>query len=228
MTEPISSETNTWTTRQVIGAILTALTIALGFWLLFQIRLTVLALFVAIVIATALKPLVAWLNGRNVSFLPASILVYGVLLAIISGFVLLIVPLLLEQIVTIAADIPNYYEILRADLSSSSNRIIRRFGWELPPRLTASVVQSGSEDVAVDTMAQLLGYVNLTMKTFVSLIGTLLLSFYWLRGWLAYYTFIALVCACSSSLWNTISTGYNNLQSGGLCTWAGHFVRNYR
>src|SRR6185503_11200166 len=136
-----------WTTRRVILATLVVLAVASGFWLLYHFRLVVFILFIAIVIGIAMQPAVAWLQRRGVPPAVGAILVYLVLLALLIGFALLLVPLLIEQIATITASLPDYYQSLRDLMISARSRLIWRLGQQLPLELPAISLspQLGSE-----------------------------------------------------------------------------------
>lgn len=71
--------------------------IAVGFWLLYQIRWVLFIFFIAVIIGTALKPVVHWLRQQGVPQILSMVLVYVLLSVILIGFVVLLVPTLVEQ-----------------------------------------------------------------------------------------------------------------------------------
>ena len=72
--------------------------VALSFWLLYRFNQVVLILFGAILMGTVIRPAVTWLHQRGLPRITGVILVYLVLLALLAGFVLLVVPLIVEEV----------------------------------------------------------------------------------------------------------------------------------
>jgi predicted PurR-regulated permease PerM len=184
-----SSFLSNWTTRRVIVATLVVLAVALGFWLLYHFRLVVFILFVAITIGIAMQPAVAWLQRRGIPPVMGAILVYVILLVLLIGFAFLLVPLLVDQIATITAAFPDYYQSLREMMINSTNRLLWRLGQQLPSQLPATSLspQIGSDatptesDGAIDTViVQALNYGSLIGWTVFVTIATLFLAFYWI------------------------------------------------
>lgn len=177
-----------WTSRRIIAATLVVIAVIFSFWLLYHFRLVIFSLFVGIVIGTALKPVVNWLNRRGLSAMPGAVLVYVVLLALVIAFALLVVPLIVEQITTIFEMLPDYYQSLRALLLSSRSMLLWRLGLQLPPELpgmtgvpqpeTAAAAEAET-GLALAAVGQVLGYLGLVGWTIFVIIGTFLLGFYW-------------------------------------------------
>lgn len=106
-----------WSARRIILATLVVVAVALGFWLLYQIRLVVIILFTAIIIGVALKPLTDKLSDGGISPLIGVILIYGVLFISLAGLFILITPLLVKQLTAITASLPDYYQSFRKRLN---------------------------------------------------------------------------------------------------------------
>jgi predicted PurR-regulated permease PerM len=170
-------------------ATLVVLAVASGFWLLYHFRLVVFSLFVAIVMGIAMQPVVAWLQRRGLPRAVGAILVYLVLLALLIGFALLLVPLLVEQIATITASLPDYYQSLRDLLISDPSRLLWRLGQQLPPELPAmslspqlgsdATTNAGGEEIDI-ILLQALSYGSLIGWGVFVTIATFLLGFYWI------------------------------------------------
>ena len=118
-----SSQPYQWTFRRIMGATLVLVFIALSFWLLYRFHQVVFILFIAIVIGTVIRPAVLWLYRRGLPQIAGVILVYLLLLALITGFVLLLFPLIVEQGTTIAAAVPGYYQSLRDWMANIPNQL---------------------------------------------------------------------------------------------------------
>jgi predicted PurR-regulated permease PerM len=166
-----------WTFRRVMAATLIVATLALGFWLLYRFHQAVFVLWIAIVIGTALGPLVAWLHRRGLPRTAAIMLVYSLLLALFVGFALLILPLVVEQGATIAADVPEYYLALREWVSRYPSQLTERLGEFMPATLP------GLEQTEQQTLAlagQAAGLLASSAKIIYLTTVTLLLAFHWM------------------------------------------------
>ena len=168
-----------WTFRRVMWATLVLVFVALGFWLLYRFNQVVFILFIAIVIGTVIRPVVAWLHRRGLPRIAGVILVYLVLLALLISFVLLLFPLIVEQGTTIAAAVPGYYQNLREWMGNDPNQWIVRLSEFLPTTLPGlePIQQTGQQMLA--SAGQALGYVASAAKVIFIATAILLLAFHW-------------------------------------------------
>lgn len=168
-----------WTFRRVMGATLLLVLVAASFWLLYRFYQVVFILFVAILIGTVIRPVVTWLHKRGLPRLAGVILVYLVLLALLIGFVLLLVPLLVEQSTTIAATVPGYYQSLREWMVNYPNQLILQLSAFLPAALPnlQPVQQTGEQVLA--SAGQAFGYVGSAAKGIFLTTAILLLALHW-------------------------------------------------
>jgi predicted PurR-regulated permease PerM len=170
-----------WTFRRVVWATLVLVSVLLGFWLLYRFNQVVFILFIAIVIGTVIRPAVSWLHQRGLPRMAGIILVYILLLALIISFVLLLVPLIVEQSTTIGSALPGYYQSLRGWMTSHPNQLIVRLGGFLPgtlPSLMPGTTQQTGQEVMASA-GQALGYVILAAKVIFTAMVILMLAFYW-------------------------------------------------
>jgi predicted PurR-regulated permease PerM len=177
---PVSQPYN-WTFRRVVWATLVLISVILGFWLLYRFNEVIFILFIAIVIGTVIRPAVAWLHQRGMPRIAGVILVYLLLLILLTGFLLLIFPLIIEQGITIAAAVPGYYQNLREWMVNYPNQLIVRLSDFLPatlPSLEPRIAQQTGPEVMASA-GQALGYVTLAAKGIFIAIVILVLSFYW-------------------------------------------------
>lgn len=168
-----------WTLQRVALAALIALGIGFGFFLFSQFYMIVFLFFVAITLAVAIRPLVDWLRARGLSEWLGVLIVYLLLLALLCGLVLLVGPLLIEQINTLVAELPGYYSQVRLDLVNSGNRIFVQVARTLPVvlTLTASSVTDGNSPLAIFAPAW---QVFSTSGYIIFVFGAImLLAFYW-------------------------------------------------
>ena len=168
-----------WTFRRVMGATLLLVLVAASFWLLYRFYQVVFILFVAILIGTVIRPVVTWLHKRGLPRLAGVILVYLVLLALLIGFVLLLVPLLVEQSTTIAATVPGYYQSLREWMVNYPNQLILQLSAFLPAALPnlQPVQQTGEQVLA--SAGQAFGYLGSAAKGIFLTTAILLLALHW-------------------------------------------------
>jgi predicted PurR-regulated permease PerM len=88
-------------------------------------------------------------------------------------------PLIFEQGSTLAKEVPNYYQNLRAWLMHYPNQLFMRLGQLLPTALpTMTPVQKTGEEV-VASAGQALGYIVLTARAIFIAIVILVLTLYW-------------------------------------------------
>ena len=168
-----------WTFRRVVWATLVLVFVALSVWVLYRFNQVVFLFFIAIVMGTVIRPVVAWLHRRKLPPTMAAILVYLLLLTFVIGFVLLLYPLIADQSGKIAAALPGYYQGLREWLVNYPNQLIVRLGQFLPTTLPVlqPVQQTGQQMLA--SAGQALGYVSTAANTIFTATAVLLLAFYW-------------------------------------------------
>jgi predicted PurR-regulated permease PerM len=93
MNQPPPRDVPAWSTRQVIFATLFIVSVLAAFWLLYRFSREIFILFVAIVLGTAIRPVVDWLNRRGISRTVSVIIIYFLLFAIVVGMLVAILPL---------------------------------------------------------------------------------------------------------------------------------------
>ncbi len=128
----------TWPPRRVAIATLVALAIACAFWILFRFRLVFFSLFIAIVLATAVEPLIDRLARFKIPRAVSMILILLIVLALIVVGILAVVPMISSEWVTITSLLGHSYDGLRASLAASGNLLLQRIAAYLPvnPPLT--------------------------------------------------------------------------------------------
>ncbi|MFN8454381.1 MAG: AI-2E family transporter [Anaerolineae bacterium] len=176
-----------WSTRRLIAATLVVLAVAAGFWLLYHFSLVVLILFTAIVLGTAIRPAVDWLQRRGVPSMGGNLVIFLLLLGALAAFVLTLTPLLIEQSLSIIRTLPDTYQNWREVITNSDSQMLRRLGQELPlqwsalfpptPSLAATS-EALTGDVTVPFF-QALSYTNIAIWGLFVTVVTLLLSFFW-------------------------------------------------
>ena len=164
---------------RVVWATLVLVTVGFSFWLLYRFHQVLFILFIAIILGTVLRPPVSWLQRRGIPGVAGVILVYLLLLALLIGFALLLVPVIVEQITTIAATVPGSYESLRDWIASHPNPLITQLSRFLPATLSLMDPGQSSGQELLDTAGQALGYLGSASKGAFTGAAILLLAFYW-------------------------------------------------
>ncbi len=172
-------EQDEWTFMRVVRATLTLVLVALGFWLFYRFNHVIFLLFTAIILGTVLRPVVAWLVRRRFSRPLAVLVVYLALLALIVGFVFLLIPLVSTQGRTIAGTLPDYYQTLRQWLLNHQVPLLARLGQALPMKRMGVAPVEATEEEVLASAGQALQLVYSTAKTVFITLVVLLLAFHW-------------------------------------------------
>lgn len=161
--------------RDVTLATIIVVLVVLGFALLLALRNVVVSIFLGLMLATALRPLMLLLRGGNVPrVLAASAAVLTLILGIV-GFLLLIAPLLSEQIRALVQAFPSLYAELRQVVVRSPLRIVHQLGLQLPP------VWPGTDASTTSTFAAWVGaWLPSIGHTLFVISSTFLFTYYWL------------------------------------------------
>jgi predicted PurR-regulated permease PerM len=140
-----------WTHRRVALTTIIVLLVAFGFYLLVRFRLVFFLLFTAIVLSTAITPLVELLTRWKIPRTISIILIALLGLLVLIAFALFLAPLIIEQSATLAALVGSWYDQFHRMLLESSSLLIRRIARQLPSilPLTLPVSNDGQE---IDTL----------------------------------------------------------------------------
>ncbi len=163
------------TVSHVFSATLVVLSVAGGFWLLFRFAAVFFSLFAAMVLGTALRPGLDWLHRRGLSRRTSAVLVYFAVVALLAGFLVLLMPLIMSQAATTAARLPGYLESARQHMLATSSSILKRIALELPRAETAEAALP----LATLTGAQAFAGSRLLGNGVFTLLAVLLLAFSW-------------------------------------------------
>jgi predicted PurR-regulated permease PerM len=180
--EPIVEITpSTWTTRRVILGTLVVLWVVVGFLLLFRFRLMAVIVFSGIVVSMAIAPGVDWLHRHGLRRSLSVILIYLALLVLLIGFILLLVPPIVEQLSATVPKIESYYQELKSALVNSPLLALRQIASQLPSQLnlTPSVAASPVAGGSLDAVGQVLTTAGVILSGLFTLTAILLIGFYW-------------------------------------------------
>jgi predicted PurR-regulated permease PerM len=183
-----------WRASRVALATVFVVSVGIAFWLVFRFRLVLFALFVALVISTAITPGVTWLNKRGVPRALGVILIYLLILALFAAFIGLVAPLILDQVTGISEELPVYYQQFRNWLLDSRSFLVRIIGARLPEELVLTpfsgqtpMIDPGDpgepetrpDEAIREQISQAINYAGtLTRGIFLGM-AVILLAFYW-------------------------------------------------
>jgi predicted PurR-regulated permease PerM len=187
-----------------MGTAIVAL-VVLGLALVVALRYVFLLLFLGIVVATALAPVVERLRRLGLAQGTAALIAFGLLLLVLAGILAALVPFFVAQVVQAAQDLPAFYAGFRNTVVSSDSRFLRGLGAQLPADPFSGI--TGEDGVALGAqVAALIPSVGWTLL-FSALV--LLLSYYWLTYRALALQSVALLIpinrrAAALDLWNEV------------------------
>ncbi|MFZ5831857.1 MAG: hypothetical protein ACOY3P_17350, partial [Planctomycetota bacterium] len=150
------SASPTWRSRDVILGTLIVVGVSLAFYLAYRARYAIVVAATAIILATALQPLVRWLSRPLRSVTVASVVVHLSVLSAVAALLVLTLPVLASQLMSIFAQLPEQYEAIETRLLESKLRAARIVGYELPDDLWA-FLERRSSDPSMGDLAVLVG-----------------------------------------------------------------------
>ncbi len=160
-------------------ATLVLVLVAFGFWLLYQFYDVIFILLIAIVMGTAIRPIVSWLYQKGLPRVAGVLLVYLLLLVVLVSFGLLLFPLIIKETTAIIAAVPGYYQSLREWMLFNTNQVISGLGGFLPLKSPGigPMQQTGQEMLA--SAEQALGYLSSAARVIFIIAAVLLLAYHW-------------------------------------------------
>lgn len=168
------------TFKEALGAVILFLLVLAGFFGVYRFHHLLFTLFVAIIFGTMARPIHQWLiNRRLPKYLVSTLMLVG-LLALVIGFVLLLLPLLSSQYQTLFSAIPRYYSIIRDWIASSKNELVVRLSESLPAQLSLGEQLPGPSPDAITTLNSAVRFLGSGLNNVFFGFVLLLLSYYWM------------------------------------------------
>ncbi len=171
------------TIRRVIGATLVVIGVSLGFWLLYRFYMVVFIFFAALSVQIALEPAIDYLHRRGLQRKYGIMVIYLLFLLILAPLGWLLMPLLIDQIVSLALDLPTYYNELRTSLLQTSNLLLRQIVQFFPATLSFAAFGMGSasagEALTADSLTTFWGIMAYGGQIIFIIIAVLALAFSW-------------------------------------------------
>lgn len=168
------------TFKEALGAVILFLLVLAGFFGVYRFHHLLFTLFVAIIFGTMARPIHQWLINRRVpKYLVSTLMLVG-LLALVIGFVLLLLPVLSSQYQTLFSAIPRYYSIIRDWIASSKNELVVRLSESLPAQLSLGEQLPGPSPDAITTLNSAVRFLGSGLNNVFFGFVLLLLSYYWM------------------------------------------------
>lgn len=170
-----------WPPRRIIGATLIVASVAAGFYVLYRFSNILFVVFVAVVLATAIRPGVLWLERRGVPQWLGTLLIFALIGASMAAIVALTAPLLIAQIIAFVGQIPDYYRSFRDWIAQSPVLFVRHLALRLPPELPiAAAAEAGTSQEQLSAVAQAVGYARSLTWALFSALAITLITFFWI------------------------------------------------
>ncbi|HEY4723125.1 MAG TPA: AI-2E family transporter, partial [Anaerolineae bacterium] len=176
---PLEVPLSTWTPRRVILGTLVVLLVVIGFLLVYRFRLVVVIVFSGIVVSMAMAPGVDWLHRHRLPRSLSVILIYLALLVLLIGFIVLLVPPIVEQLSAAVPKIESYYRDLKSALMSSPLLVVRQIAAQMPAQINLTLAVSPAAGGSLDAVGQALNTMGVILSGLFTLTAILLIGFYW-------------------------------------------------
>jgi predicted PurR-regulated permease PerM len=154
------------------------LLVVLGFLLLLALRSVLIGIFLGLLLATGLRPVMAWLQQAGLLRQVAASLALGLLLGIVVAVGALVIPMTIEQVRALVANLPALLEGVRDELIASRLALLRQIGRQIPLSLQPDDGTVGEAPLAV--IAWIVGWLPGIDRMLLFSLSTLLFAYYWL------------------------------------------------
>ncbi len=126
---------------QVARATVAVLALVLAFWMAWRFRFVLFGVVTALFLHIAMKPAVEALHRRGVRRHFGVFIVYIAFFLVAAGLVVVIAPMFVAQVGTFAAQLPDYYRMVRNFMLESDVTLLGRLGRLLPPATDMTQLQ---------------------------------------------------------------------------------------
>jgi predicted PurR-regulated permease PerM len=148
------------------GIIFRTILILLGIWFLYVIRDIIAILFIAIIIAAAIEPMVDWMHRKKIPRALAVAIIYAILFSIIGAFFYFLIPPLVTQLKELASNLPLYSEkisiFFKGLESYGQTHSISFSGQNLFQNISDNIAQSSSA-IFSTTIGVFTGFVSIVV-----------------------------------------------------------------
>lgn len=181
-TSPLNNLLQQVRVRDVVMATLTIAALVLALFLAYRFAYILLSLVIAIMLYLAVRPLVEWLSRLGVSKQVGVIVGYGLMIAFVVGFLVLLIPLMVEQVRMITARLPEYYLLLKELMVQSNIALLQLAVSYLPSELDLASLPQLLLPTSANTTAPApaLSLPGLLTNIFL-VVAIFAMGFYWMR-----------------------------------------------
>lgn len=174
-------ELRRWRASRIIAGTAVVILVALGFYLMYRFTNVLFVFFVAVVLATAMRPAVMWMERRHVPQWLGVLLIYLALLGGAVGLIALMAPLLISQGSSVFSELPRYYnESIDQALQTIDNPLLRGIVARLPRQLPQNMMPTQQEQSTAEVVSQGVGYIRSAAWSLMGLIAIGLIAFFWI------------------------------------------------
>jgi len=132
-----------------------------------------ISLFVAVLMASAVQPVVALLE-RRMNRTTAALLVHAAIVVLVATFTILVLPLMVEQVQSFWSSLPELYTSLRQQMLDSASASLNRIAYALP-----ASIDPGGGGASLDSLSLALAGVGRLGSALLTASAILVLSFAW-------------------------------------------------
>lgn len=166
--------------KDTLKAVLLFLLVLAGFYGVYRFHHILFALFVAIIFGTMARPIYQWFINRGIhKDLTSGIMLVG-FLALIVGFVFLLLPVLTSQYQSLLTAIPSYYSLVRNWVALSKNELVARLSDSLPVSLSLGDQLPGANQDAITTLNSAMRFLGARLTNVFTAFVLLLLAYHWM------------------------------------------------
>ena len=173
------SKYQSWSFWQVAWATLILVLVALSFFLLYRFYQVLFILLIGVLLGTAIRPVVNWLQNRGLPPTAGLILIYFLLLLLLAGFILLIFPVIIEQGTAIFAEVPVYLQNIRVGMANHSNKIISGLSEFIPAMTPELGLMQQTDQQLLASAGQAFGYVSSAAVGIFIIAAIMVIAFHW-------------------------------------------------
>jgi len=146
-----------WPPGRVAMATLTVVAVAFAFFILFRFRLVFFSLFSAIVLSTAITPLVNRLSQLKIPRAVSVIFIWLLFVVLVVLFFVTIAPVIIDQWEALTSLISDTYGDLRQMMIESESLLIRRIAQQIPPALPLALPEPAPPAAGEENPADIVG-----------------------------------------------------------------------
>lgn len=168
-----------WSFWRVVWGTLVLVLVLSSFFLLYRFYQVLFILLIGVLLGTAIRPVVTWLQSHGLPPTAGLILIYFLLLLLLAGFILLIFPVIIEQGTAILAEVPVYLLNLRKGMANYPNKIITGLSEFIPASIPGFGLIKQTDQQLLASAGQTIGYVSSAAVGIFIIVAIMVIAFHW-------------------------------------------------